>query len=783
MAQPPVPKAELQKAVDMLAMYGSVREAAKRLNIPDTTLKHRLLRAEDAGIKASEGIEDLTNPFHLRRQIARLQDEVKKAEQEKLTHTIIKSKIIGLAHQVSDMDPPAWMFKPLKHADLPGVPTVMVSDQHWGEVVDPKQINGANEYNIEIANRRLKRLAERVLRLCEIISPTFNYPGIVACLAGDNLSGNIHDELTATNELNTMPTLLDVFGALCSFIETLLTKFERVHIEAVSGNHGRDTRKIWGKDRHATSFDWLLCCFLAKHFETNSRVTFHIPDGPDAYYKIYDHRYLLTHGDQFRGGDGMIGALGPILRGDHKKRSRNSQINMEYDTLLMGHWHQLIQLQRLIVNGCFPSGTPVTMGDGTIKAIDTIAIGETVITRQGNKKKVVDAYTRKHTGDVVSIRCGTLESQLTCTSNHRVWAVKGSTVSHLLSARGSYVHTHHNPHPNWIEAGMLSVGDYIEIPTLGVVTDDLDVTPEFCRLLGFFLSEGSISGVDGKLHHIDFTFHKDEVAYADFVQQECIKQFGKAVQRVAAHRNTRAVVVHSTEAAHRMFDLCQKGAQHVRLRDDLMMLPPKKQKEILLAWLSGDGHTTQNKRFKQGIIVSGTSISRNLIEQMRIIALRSGYFCSINSLRPGGGKARRKHTAYSLLFTGHTARELAKELHEYSPEIHDSKRPGVASFKCINVGGSFFARITDVWIDPFDGDVFNLTVEDDHTYIANGVGVANSLKGYDEYAWSNNFSFEPPQQALWLTHPKYGITYRMPVLVDDVKKDPSSIRNWVSVSR
>lgn len=47
----------------------------------------------------------------------------------------------------------------------------------------------------------------------------------------------------------------------------------------------------------------------------------------------------------------MIGALGPIIRGDHKKRSRNAQIGMSYDTLVIGHWHQLIQTQRLIVNG------------------------------------------------------------------------------------------------------------------------------------------------------------------------------------------------------------------------------------------------------------------------------------------------------------------------------------------------------------------------------------------------------------------------------------------------
>ena len=47
----------------------------------------------------------------------------------------------------------------------------------------------------------------------------------------------------------------------------------------------------------------------------------------------------------------MIGALGPIIRGDHKKRSRNTQIDLEYDTLLLGHWHSYIHLTRLIVNG------------------------------------------------------------------------------------------------------------------------------------------------------------------------------------------------------------------------------------------------------------------------------------------------------------------------------------------------------------------------------------------------------------------------------------------------
>src|SRR3569832_1173806 len=165
------------------------------------------------------------------------------------------------------------------------------------------------------------------------------------------ISGIIHDELTATTEMNSLPCELDLYGRLTSLIGMLADTFGRVFVPCVSGNHGRDTKKIWSKDRFHTSFDWLLYCFLAKRFEGDKRVSFLISDGPDAYFKIFDRRYLLTHGDQFRGGDGMIGMLGPVTRGDHKKRSRNAQINMEYDTLMMGHWHTYHHSERLIVNG------------------------------------------------------------------------------------------------------------------------------------------------------------------------------------------------------------------------------------------------------------------------------------------------------------------------------------------------------------------------------------------------------------------------------------------------
>jgi hypothetical protein len=57
--------------------------------------------------------------------------------------------------------------------------------------------------------------------------------------------------------------------------------------------------------------------------------------------------------------------------------------------------------------------------------------------------------------------------------------------------------------------------------------------------------------------------------------------------------------------------------------------------------------------------------------------------------------------------------------------------------------------------------------------------VNGSLKGYDEYAYSGNFGFEPPTQALWITHPRYGITVSMPVYCEQPKR--KAVSNWVSV--
>jgi predicted phosphodiesterase len=293
---------------------------------------------------------DFKAAYDPQRIIARLEADLKKANKESADSRAIKNAIGTLSDRLDELRPPAWMAPKAEGASSPGVPTLFLSDLHWGEVVHPSQINGVNQFNLTIARERLHHTVETAIGLLRILDRDMSYPGIVLPLGGDMISGNIHEELQATNELNTMPTVLDLYDHLVGSIKLLVKVFGHVFLPCVSGNHGRDTRKTWKKDRHHTSFDWLLYQFLARHFKDDKRVTFFIPDGPDAYYRVFDYRFLLTHGDQFKAGDSIIGPVGPLLRGDQKKRARNQAVAQEYDTLIAGHWHQYIHLERLIVN-------------------------------------------------------------------------------------------------------------------------------------------------------------------------------------------------------------------------------------------------------------------------------------------------------------------------------------------------------------------------------------------------------------------------------------------------
>lgn len=319
------------------------REIAHELHMDPNAVNQRLKRLRQEGLLEDTAVTPAV-------ELRILKEKLRRAEEQLLTDEFVRSNIVKLVD--SEPKVPKWTLEHKgKASDLTGVPTLFASDWHWGEVVRPSEIGGVNEYNLEVACRRAQNMTSVTCELLTQHLSSARYPGIVLILGGDMLSGDIHDELRETNEVPTMVAWLDLLGNLRQMIDTLLDTFGLVHIVGVTGNHGRNTNRPRAKRRNHSNFDWLLYQVLQRHYADRKGISFQIPDGSDTQFRLYGHRYMLTHGDQFRGGDGIIGALGPITRGDIKKRSRQSQLGQGYDTLLMGHWHQLIMLDSLIVNG------------------------------------------------------------------------------------------------------------------------------------------------------------------------------------------------------------------------------------------------------------------------------------------------------------------------------------------------------------------------------------------------------------------------------------------------
>jgi hypothetical protein len=296
-------------------------------------------------------------PPREQRRIVALEDEVsrlrlalREAHRQALSDDAIR-EILG-TFTAQPTSPPSWTTDARKPArgKTPEVPVTIWSDWHIGEQVDPREVNGINAYNLAICEARVRRLVESTISLSRD-HHTGNYPGVVVNLLGDFVSGGLHPELLKTDEEEVIPATLRARDIMVAALSRMADAFGHVYVPCAAGNHGRATQKPEFKRYVYKNFDWFIYQLLVRHFTGDKRLTFDIRPSNDVHYRVYNQRYLALHGDMLgvKGGDGIIGSIGPIMRGEVKKSRQSAVIGSEYDVLLMGHWHQPLNLPRAIV--------------------------------------------------------------------------------------------------------------------------------------------------------------------------------------------------------------------------------------------------------------------------------------------------------------------------------------------------------------------------------------------------------------------------------------------------
>lgn len=274
------------------------------------------------------------------KKLADAHKEIKKLARQVELHT-------SLAEQRLDI---SKMFSPGRKSGT-AIATAMLNDTHFDEFVNPAEIGYVNGFGREIGDSRLEKYFNSVVRLGRDYFSGIKIEGLVFALAGDMVSGVIHEELKGSNCFPVSETIVHYAAKIISGILLLLEQYKEIFVPCVVGNHGRFSPKISYKGAVQDNFDYMLYCWIAKAFQDNKHVNFYIPIAPDAYYPVYNTKYCLTHGSQFRGGNGWAGPLMPVMKGDTRKKERQQSVNRPYDILACGHFHTQRFLGRSIMSG------------------------------------------------------------------------------------------------------------------------------------------------------------------------------------------------------------------------------------------------------------------------------------------------------------------------------------------------------------------------------------------------------------------------------------------------
>jgi hypothetical protein len=359
----PVTPEQAREAIALHKKHGTWEAAARATGLSANTLKSRAARVAQADAALMEPLAE--------RERRRYSDEIKKlrasltdAHREANKAEDMRSALFALP--AMSIERPKWMTdaKATK-GRVPTIPVLFTSDFQWGEKITGNELDGVNEFNQHVASRRYKRLIDTTVSVArDHMGGRHNYPGIIYCRGGDSVSGDIHDELRETNDLQSIPAAKDLTEHEAEGIRKLREAFGKVHVVSVPGNHGRTTRKPHAKKFVETNYDTLVAWWLESQFKTDDAVTFQTPMSGDALFGIYGWTWLLTHGDRIgsRGGEGFIGPAGTVTRGMKKLIEYYATLGTRIDNILIGHFHTRLELEYGFVNGCLPGYSEYAKG-------------------------------------------------------------------------------------------------------------------------------------------------------------------------------------------------------------------------------------------------------------------------------------------------------------------------------------------------------------------------------------------------------------------------------------
>jgi len=412
-------------------------------------------------------------------------------------------------------------------------------------------------------------------------------------------------------------------------------------------------------------------------------------------------------------------------------------------------WPELISeiLTFLQYGWCLPPDQIVTMADGTVKRADAVATGDMLLTKHGRGRPVTKIFTRRHTGKMMRIRTRGYPHPIRMTPEHKLPTVRG-----------------------WVTAGELVAGDIVLRPR-----PKMEAGGDYDSgwIVGLYLAEGSR---DGDRNRVTFSLHSKEV---DEVEQRCNAwAVARDLKPYQSRDGGRPSPV--TARAQRGFPGLTGGGysgansgrvsfSHPEFRalidewavgDDswtkaLSRLPTDEAfaQGVLDGWVYGDGHRGVNA-VSDTEIAAAFTVSKNLGHQMQMIAGALGLPSPL-SYRVGGTQGtfgtipggytvgvlpqremrwkrsvEANERVHMLRAGGMTMHAIAAEVGMSYTSVFKwlhSDGPKTQGLQCKVFQQTIGHEVTDITAEDYNGDVYDFTVDEDHTFCAGPIIVSNCV--------------------------------------------------------
>ncbi len=371
------------------------------------------------------------------------------------------------------------------------------------------------------------------------------------------------------------------------------------------------------------------------------------------------------------------------------------------------------------VEGCHLAGSMVRVREGE-KPIEEIEEGDEVLTHRGRFRRVKEPQRRRFVGPIHQIRFQN--------EGYRSLAV---TPGHpFLVARRKHLRDHNKRFEGeWLTAQELRKGDYLALPvtidveepigstwgeevTVGggrraAVAEQVEVAvnTETCRLIGLYLAEGSVSA---NTSYVSFDSHRDETEVREFTREAMRHAFGlEPWEYRYAERDGVSLRYSSVRAARFFAQAFGRTLDELRIPDWVFALGEDERAAIVRGLYDGEGS------YDAGLdLYRINQTSREVAQRTRELLLSLGIRASLS--RSERATPRTPMWQIAICKVDHPRFEEAV-LGRAPRSVRATHAQAVIS------DGYLWMPISSIDKVEANCDVFNMSVEEDESYVCEGV--------------------------------------------------------------